>query len=151
MLSAFKTFAIVLLFGLSATGCVPALLTIEPSAEFLVVDTDGNPIEGANINFATTRGPFGPRTVAIYVTDSKGRLKVRKKRKWHTIVFLPDGSASYEWNFCVEKSGYIPFVPEHTEFGRPILVALERSVIAANCRWPTNSPFYPAEVVWEGS
>jgi hypothetical protein len=151
MLKGFKTVAIVFLFVLSGGGCVPALLTIEPSADFLVVDTDGNPIEGANVNFATTRGPFGPRTVAIYVTDSKGQHKVKKKKKWHTIVFLPDGTTWYEWNFCVEKSGYKPFASEQPDFGRPFVVALKRSDIEANCQWPTDSPFYPAKVVREGS
>ena len=151
MIRKLKAVSIALFIGLFAAGCVPALLTIQPNADILIVDADGIPVEGATVNFATTRGPFGPRTVDVYVTDSKGQLKVKKKRKWHMIIFLPDGTTWYEWNFCIERSGYTPFASQQPDFSEPLLVSLEVSKSEAHCQWPTHSPFYPAEVVREGS
>jgi hypothetical protein len=138
---------ILLILGFSIAGCVPARLTIEPRASFLVTDSAGAPLDGVQIELATTRGPFGPRTVTTYLTGDDGRLEIKKKAEWHLWVLLPDGTAWYEWKYCAQKQGYVAYAPETAEFSQPILIVLAESNISLTCEWPTHSPFYPAEVV----
>jgi len=128
------------------TACVPVLLTTQPRTNLIVTDSASSPIEGADVSFATFRGPFGPRSIVNFITDSQGEINIDRETEWHTFVFLPDGSTWYDWYFCVEKSGYKAQASAYGEIPRIIEITLEESSFVERCEWPDN-PSYPAHIV----
>jgi hypothetical protein len=137
-------FPVILGFGVA--GCVPVLQTVQPSADITVTDSESVPLENAKVFLATIRGPFGPRTLAEFLTDADGRVTFGRVRKWERIVFLPDGVSWYEWDLCVERVGFRALAVGEPEFREPIHVVLQATANNSECRWP-ESPFWKPEVV----
>jgi hypothetical protein len=141
--------ATVVILGLS--GCYPALRTEQPKVMLRVHDESGRPIKDATFTLATYRYPFpSPRTTKLLTqyTDAGGVVSLSKKRKWQWEILLPDGSAWYEWGFCLEKPGYRAVASADADFDDLAEVVLKESPVSSRCKWPgENEAYYEFKVV----
>jgi hypothetical protein len=124
---------------LCATGCYPALRTVQPTAKVVVHDPAGRALENATFTLATYRYPFpSPRStqLARFQTDSAGAVSIPWRGIVQMEVLLPDGSACYQWGYCIEKAGYGAVAVAEAKFDEPLSVVLQPHPAASRCQWP---------------
>ena len=76
------------------------------SARIFVKNTRGAPIQDATVILATAALPFGRTELKEFRTDKNGKVRIKRIRKWHVDIMLPDGWTQYVWNLCVSKTGF---------------------------------------------
>ena len=137
---------------LCLSGCYPALRTVQPTAKIVVHDDAGRPLENATFTLATYRYPFpSPRStqLAQFQSDAAGAVSIPWRGVVQMEVLLPDGSAWYQWGYCIEKAGYGAVAVAEEKFDQPLSVVLQPHPGSSKCEWPgeNDGPYWGVKVV----
>lgn len=133
-----KKLALFVLLILS--GCAPWPTTIQPETNLVIIDEIGKPIKGAVIKFASYKIAITPEVSIIELqTDIMGRVHIPKESYIQMIILAPDGGSSYDWAYCIEKSGYTPVSRKtlnesHFSNGEVVEV-MSQTNITSKCYW----------------
>lgn len=100
---------LVIAFAVLLSGCVPYPInkTLQPEAEIVVTDRDGQPVADAWVHLISSAYPYGfEKSRAKVQTDLAGVVSFPKIKEWRMEALMLHGAEVYFWNWCVEKEGY---------------------------------------------
>ena len=132
--------AMVVVAGCGLAGCFPTLLTSQPKARITVVNESGAPLPGATVTLTTVKsiGLGGTSTRQDFLTDSEGKVFIKKKHAWAMQVYLPDATTSYGWTMCVSKAGYEATPLIWPKVAEPMRISMYASPVQSECLWDDN-------------
>ncbi len=95
-------------------GCYPIYKNIQPSADAIVTDVNGMPIEGAQVELISSFYPYGlEESRESKFTDIAGKVSFPSKREWRIESLMIHGVKSYFWNWCISKENYLTYYTEN--------------------------------------
>ncbi|RUR34439.1 carboxypeptidase regulatory-like domain-containing protein [Vreelandella nanhaiensis] len=100
---------LILTMTLLLSGCViyPINKTLQPDAEILVTDVEGNPIQDAWVYLISSSYPYGfEQTRRVDKTSYRGEASFPEMKEWRTESLMIQGSNVFFWNWCVVKAGF---------------------------------------------
>jgi hypothetical protein len=95
-----------LIVNIAACVPYPVYKTLKPEANFLVLDANKKPIEGAKIVLNTRARPTPINEFDIQYTNAKGMTNFASKKELKVENTGQHGALDYFWNLCIEKTGF---------------------------------------------
>lgn len=99
--------ALILIACLALSGCYPALRTIQPQTDVLVLTANGSPIEGAEVHIYSISNPHTRmENHVVSWSDERGVARFGRIRDWKLDApLMMHGLMVMHWNICASAPG----------------------------------------------